>query len=47
MYRDLLSADPSKLPNAVKAANEIMRLPIYPDLDDASVQRIIDLIRAV
>jgi dTDP-4-amino-4,6-dideoxygalactose transaminase len=44
--RDLPGANPSNLPTAVKAANEIRCLPIHPDLDDVSVQRIIDLIRA-
>jgi dTDP-4-amino-4,6-dideoxygalactose transaminase len=46
MYRDLPSATPSELPNAVKAANEISCPPIYPHLDNASVQLIINSIKA-
>jgi len=46
MYRDLPSAAPSKLPNAIKAANEISCPPIHPYLDNASVQRIISRIQA-
>ena len=44
MYQDLPSSNRNMLPIATKAANEILCLPIYPDLDDASVQRIISLI---
>lgn len=45
MYRDVPSADLSRLPNAVRAANEILCLPIYPDLSDADVARVLALIR--
>jgi dTDP-4-amino-4,6-dideoxygalactose transaminase len=45
MYRQLPSANAKLLPVAKKAADQIMCLPIYPDLDDASVGRIIDLLR--
>lgn len=44
MYRNLPSADRSGLPVAVQAAEQILCLPIYPDLDDASVARIVGLI---
>ncbi|WP_377278882.1 DegT/DnrJ/EryC1/StrS family aminotransferase [Rhizobium sp. R86522] len=44
MYRSLPSSDPAGLPNAVAAAEEILCLPIYPDLDDASVTRIVAML---
>jgi dTDP-4-amino-4,6-dideoxygalactose transaminase len=43
MYRGLPSAARARLPNAVKAANEVLCLPIYPALQDDDVQRVIDL----
>ncbi|WP_170426135.1 DegT/DnrJ/EryC1/StrS family aminotransferase [Ruegeria arenilitoris] len=45
MYRNLSSADSVRFPNAATAAEEILCLPIYPDLDDASVTRIITMLR--
>jgi dTDP-4-amino-4,6-dideoxygalactose transaminase len=45
MYRDLPSANSDLLPVAKKAADQVLCLPIYPDLDDASVARIVDLLR--
>ncbi len=44
MYRGLPSAARERLPNAVKAANEVLCLPIYPALHDNDVQRVIELI---
>lgn len=44
MYRDLPSAEPHKLPNATRAAEQVICLPIYPDLGFETVQRIADLI---
>jgi dTDP-4-amino-4,6-dideoxygalactose transaminase len=44
MYRGLPSADPSKLPVATDAARKVLCLPIYPDLQIAEVERIIDLV---
>lgn len=46
MYRGLDSAAPGRLPNAVKAANEVLCLPIYPTLEDADATRVIDTILA-
>ncbi|WP_298922052.1 DegT/DnrJ/EryC1/StrS family aminotransferase [uncultured Roseobacter sp.] len=46
MYRDLPSANPDLLPVATEKANQILCLPIYPDLDDISLARIIDLLRS-
>ncbi len=47
MYRDLPSSDRRNLPAAAHAADRILCLPIYPDLEAASVQRILDLIAQV
>ena len=44
MYQDLPSARLQLLPNAYRASREILCLPIYPDLDDASFERIISLV---
>ena len=46
MYRDTPSADPANLPVANDAAARILCLPIYPDLRDAQVERIVAAIRA-
>jgi len=45
MYRSLPSAAPSNLPVAIKAANEVLGLPIYPDLSRSELQTIINVIR--
>lgn len=45
MYRDLPSAAPGNLPVASDAAERILCLPIYPDLTDAQVERIVAAIR--
>ncbi len=44
MYRGLPSAGRALLPVATKASSEILCLPIYPDLDMATVARVIELI---
>lgn len=44
MYRDLQSANRLNLPVAASAADRILCLPIYPDLDDLAVKCIVDLI---
>ncbi|PZQ96950.1 MAG: aminotransferase [Cereibacter sphaeroides] len=44
MYQDFPSSNRNMLPVAAQAADQILCLPIYPDLDDASVARIIALI---
>lgn len=46
MYRTMPSADPGNLPVANDAAARILCLPIYPDLEDAQVERILDAIEA-
>lgn len=45
MYRSLPSAAPSNLPFAKKAAEQVLCLPIYPELDKHSIQRIIAIIK--
>jgi dTDP-4-amino-4,6-dideoxygalactose transaminase len=44
MYRGLPSSAPSNLPVAVDAAQRVLCLPIYPDLDRAEQQRVINII---
>ena len=44
MYRGLLSSAEENLPIANQVANEILCLPIYPDLNDEDVDRIVNLI---
>ncbi len=47
MYRDLPSANTSVLPHASEVANQVLCLPIYPELDQATVDRIVSLIRSL
>ncbi len=44
MYRGLPSAAPSNLPAAKKAADHVLCLPIYPDLTNESITRIVSII---
>jgi len=44
MYRGFLSASRSNLPAASAATEQVLCLPIYPDLDPSAVGRICDLI---
>ena len=44
MYRGLPSARPENLPVAVEAAQQVLCLPIYPDLDMSVVDEIVGLI---
>lgn len=44
MYRGMASARAENLPVAIDAANKILCLPIYPLLENAQVNKIIDLI---
>jgi dTDP-4-amino-4,6-dideoxygalactose transaminase len=44
MYRGLESASPANLPVASRAAEQVICLPIYPDLDDNDVFRVVGLI---
>lgn len=46
MYRGLPSADPARLPNARRAAAQVICLPIYPSLTDDEVAMIAGLIVA-
>lgn len=45
VYRGLESSKPSNLPIATKLANQVLCLPIYADLSDEDVERIIGLVR--
>lgn len=47
VYENLPSANLDKLPSAKDASRKIMCLPIYPDLDAVSLDRIISLIEAL
>jgi dTDP-4-amino-4,6-dideoxygalactose transaminase len=47
MYRDLPSAAPSNLPVATAMAEQVLCLPIYPDLDEVAVERILGLLKPV
>lgn len=44
MYRNLPSAHPDKLPIALRAASQVLCLPIYPDLPIEVVDRVCDVI---
>lgn len=44
MYRGFPSASAANLPNAVRAAQQVICLPIYPDLKPEDQRRVIDLI---
>ena len=44
MYRDLPGASAENLPVAQAMADQVLCLPIYPDLDQASVTRILSLL---
>lgn len=45
MYRHLPSAQPANLPVANKVAEEVICLPIYPELSNANVDRIIAILQ--
>ena len=44
MYRDLPSADPQGLPQAIGASKKVMCLPLYPDLAPEDQDRVLDVI---
>lgn len=45
MYRGMQSANPANLPVATSIAEKVLCLPIYPNLSDEDLIRIVDLIR--
>ncbi|AMO67226.1 DegT/DnrJ/EryC1/StrS family aminotransferase [Zhongshania aliphaticivorans] len=47
MYRGLPSASSNNLPVASSVSRKILCLPIYPALENADVQRVVDVIRKV
>jgi dTDP-4-amino-4,6-dideoxygalactose transaminase len=44
MYRTLPSAHRENLPNATRAAQRVLCLPIYPNLSDDDVMRVVRLV---
>ncbi len=46
MYRGLPSAQRANLPIAYEIAEQVLCLPIYPDLTDEDLQRVVNLIRS-
>ena len=44
IYRGLESANPKNLPVATKLAEEVLCLPMYADLSDADMERILRII---
>jgi dTDP-4-amino-4,6-dideoxygalactose transaminase len=44
-YRELESAKPGKMPIAESVAQEVLCLPIYPDLENATINLIADVLR--
>ncbi len=44
MYRGLQSAQPENLPVASRTAERVICLPIYPELDDRDVLRVVDVL---
>ena len=47
MYRSMPSAQRDNLPVAVDAANKVMCLPIYPNLQPDEQQRVVNVIRSI
>jgi len=45
MYRGFPSSSPSNLPVATEVANQILCLPIYPDLQDSQIEEIARIIK--
>ena len=46
-YKELSSATPINLPIAEKISKEVICLPIYPDLNHADVERIIEILKTL
>jgi dTDP-4-amino-4,6-dideoxygalactose transaminase len=46
MYRDLPSAAPERLPSRNRAADQVLCLPIHPELSHAQQDRVLDAVRA-
>lgn len=44
MYRGMASAGPANLPVATRTAEQVLCLPIYPDLDAKTVDRVINIV---
>jgi len=46
MYKNLDSAKPDNLPNAHKIAEQVICLPIYPDLGIKAAKRVVKLVKS-
>jgi dTDP-4-amino-4,6-dideoxygalactose transaminase len=44
-YADRVELDPERLPQTERAARDVVSLPMYSELDDASVARVVDALR--
>jgi dTDP-4-amino-4,6-dideoxygalactose transaminase len=44
MYHGLPSAAPAPLPHAVRAADQVLCLPSFPDMNEVDRQRVVDSI---
>lgn len=44
MYRGMPSAQPGNLPVATSMARQVLCLPIYPNLPDEGVRRVVDVV---
>lgn len=47
MYKGLPSSSPEKLPNAHHVSSQVLCLPLYPDLQDEEIERIVDIITKI
>lgn len=47
MYKDFSSSDPANIPVATRIAQQVLCLPIYPQLADSDLERVIDVVRTV
>jgi dTDP-4-amino-4,6-dideoxygalactose transaminase len=46
MYKSLPGAEPTNLPTAIRVADEVLCLPIFPDLDMKHVDNVVEIIAA-
>jgi dTDP-4-amino-4,6-dideoxygalactose transaminase len=46
-YRKNYGLDPEDFPHATERFGEVISLPIYPDLDDDSVDRVIEAVTEI
>ena len=46
-FRDHPLLIPGDVPNARRAAREVLSLPVHPDLDDAALERVVHAVNTV